>query len=144
MATTPNSIITVQTPKLDLLSLSTANGVSTPFTLSQGASNGTKIVGLLASNGDSAAAHLLSVGISRSGGAVQIFAATNIPLSAGFANSVPPVNILSTAIWPGLPIDSDGNPFLFLQSTLDALQCLYATTLQSAAVINVAAVRGDF
>ena len=67
-----------------------------------------------------------------------------IPLSAGFANAVPPVNLMSTAVWPGLPIDSDGNPYLYLQSTLDLLVANYSTALAAGTLLNLQAVRGDF
>lgn len=144
MAVTPNSVITLQTPKLDNLFLSTAIAPGVASNVSIGSVNGTKITGMWASNSDAGATHLLSFGISRAGGGMAGCGAVTIPASAGVANGVPPVNLLSPTIWPGLPVDSDGNPFFFLQSTADIFQAQYGTTLTTGASINVFAVRGDF
>lgn len=144
MATTPNSIITVQTPKLDLLQFSTLDSTSVLKVLATGGVNGSKVTGLWVNNGDSTA-HSVRVDITRSGSSFAGVVST-IPASAGFANGIPPVNMMAPAVWPGLPVDSDGNPFLFLQSTLDQLQALYTINLSTGvgATINLQAVKGDF
>lgn len=143
MAVTPNSVITLQAPKLDLLQFSTLDTAGTYKTLATGGANGTKITGLWASNADSTA-HLLTVGINRNAGPNQPFAATTLPISAGIANGVPPVNLLSASVWPGLPVDSDGNPYLLLQSTADLLVATYTLAFVAAGLINLGTVRGDF
>lgn len=143
MAVTPNSIVTVQTPKMSVLQFSTADTAGTNKTLATGNANGTKIGALYANSNDTGAAHLLTLQLQRSGvnfGGV----AANIPVSAGFTNGNPPVNLMSTAVWPGLPVDSDGNPFLWLQSTLDLLVATYATAIGAGFVVNVHGVGGDF
>lgn len=144
MATTPNSVITVQTPKMDVQQFSTADTPGTYKTLAQGASNGTKVNGIWATSNDSTA-HTMTVQLQRSGinyGGVT----STIPTSAGFSASSPAVNMMAPASWPGLPVDSDGNPFLFLQSTLDLLVATYSIAISTgiSGVINAAAVRGDF
>lgn len=143
MAVTPNSIITVQTPKASCVQFSTADTAGTNKTLATGNANGTKITALFANSNDSGAAHLVTLQLQRS--AVNFGGvAVNVPVSAGFVNGTPPVNFMSTAIWPGLPIDSDGNAFLFLQSTLDLLVATYATAIGAGFVVNMQAVGGDF
>lgn len=143
MATTPNSIITVQTPRMGAVSFSTADTAGTNKTVIQGGSNGTKITALYATSNDTGAAHLGTVQFQRSAanfGGVAV----NIPVSAGFVNGTPPVNFLSTAVWPGLPVDSDGNPYLFLASTLDLLVGTFATAMGAGFQLNMQAVAGDF
>lgn len=143
MAVTPNSVITLQTPKLDILQFSTLDAAATFKTLATGGVNGSKISGLWASNTDSTA-HLLTVGIQRSAGPNQAFVATTLPISAGVANGVPPVNLFAPTIWPGLPLDSDGNPFILLQSTADLLVATYTLAFVAGGLINLGTVRGDF
>jgi hypothetical protein len=145
MAVTPNSIITPQAPRLGLQNFSTVDAAGTYKNVLQGGSNGTKITGIYASSGDTGLAHLMTFQVQRSGtnfGGVAV----SVPANAGFANGIPPVNLISTANWPGLPTDSDGNPFLFLQSTLDILVATYATGISTgiSATLNAAAVGGDF
>jgi len=143
MATTPNSIVALQTPKLFPQQYSTADSTGVNKTIATGSPNGTKIAGLWANNSDAGGSHAVTVQLQRSGinyGGVL----TTIPTSAGFANGVPPVNLMAPAIWPGLPVDSDGNPFIFLQSTLDLLVAIYSTGLTAGAVLNVTGVGGDF
>lgn len=143
MATTPNSIITVQTPKMGLVQFSTADAANALKTFTQGGANGTKVIGLYGTNSDGGAAHALTLHLQRSGvnyGGVAV----SLPANSGFVSGTPPVNLMSTAVWPGLPVDSDGNPFLFLQSTLDILMATYGTTLTTNTVVNVQAVTGDF
>src|SRR5206468_4113607 len=127
----------------DVVQFSTADTVGVNKTLVQGSSNGTKVTAIYASCSDGTQAHLTTVQLQRSGvnyGGVAV----NVPTNSGFTSAAPPVNMFSTTAWPGLPIDSDGNPFLFLQSTLDLLVATYASTLTAAAVLNLQAVRGDF
>lgn len=143
MAVTPNSIVTIQTPRMSAINFSTADTPGTNKTVIQGASNGTKITALYANSNDTGASHLGTMQFQRSGANFGGVAAT-IPVSAGFANGTPPVNFMSTAIWPGLPIDSDGNPFLFLASTLDLVVGTFATAMGAGFQLNMQAVGGDF
>jgi hypothetical protein len=143
MATTPNSIITVQTPRMGAVGFSTADTAGTNKTIIQGGSNGTKVTALYANSNDTGASHLGTVQFQRNGANFGGVAVT-IPVSAGFANGTPPVNFMSTAVWPGLPIDSDGNPFLFLASTLDIIVGTFATAMGAGFQLNMHAVAGDF
>jgi hypothetical protein len=45
--------------------------------------------------------------------------------------------------WPGLPIDSDGNPYFYLASG-DTIQCTFATTITSGKAVNIHVVTADF
>lgn len=143
MALTPNSIVTVQTPKLALVQFSTVDTPGVLKQLIQGGANGTKITGIYATSNDAGAAHLATLQIQRSG-VNYVGVAVSVAANSGAANGTPPVNLMSTAVWPGLPTDSDGNPFLFLQSTLDILMATYGTTLTTGNIVTAQAVAGDF
>jgi hypothetical protein len=50
---------------------------------------------------------------------------------------------MSTTLWPGLPVDSDGNPYIILVSG-DTLQATFATALTSTDFVNIVAQCADF
>jgi hypothetical protein len=130
----------VQTPMLGLVQFTASPG--TYKTLYTGGANGSKIVGMWETNNDPTNTHLVTVQLVRSSilyGGMAITTAIN----DGFANGAPPKNLMSATNWPGLPIDSDNNPFLFLQSG-DLVQATYLSALSASAVINIACVAADF
>src|SRR5690242_4347295 len=103
----------LQTPKLALVQfLQGIDAAGTYKTLYTGGANGSKLFSLRGVTNDSAAAHLVTLQLVRSAVLYGGFA-VNIPLSSGYTAAALSVNIL--AQWPGLPLDADGNPFLFLQ-----------------------------
>lgn len=67
----------------------------------------------------------------------------NVPASAGNTNSAPSVNVLGSAQIPGLPLDSNANPYLDLKSG-DVLAVASLTAVTAAKSINAVAVAGDF
>jgi len=114
----------VQTPKLGEAQV--LNATSTVAIASNAASatgtvtaytcgaNGSKIVGILAGSTDTSAMTLEVMVINSS--KVYVLTIAAVPAGAGTAASTPPVNVFSSANTPGLPIDSDGNPFLYCAS----------------------------
>ena len=91
---------------------------------------------LNATNGDSVD-HALRVRIKRT--AVSYVQTTvNLPTTAGTATTAPPVDVLAAATWPGLPSESDGNPWIFLQAD-DELEVTYLTAFTgvSGEIIDV-------
>lgn len=142
-ATTPNSVITAQTPNRGIVQfLQGTDSAGTYKTVYTAGSNGSKIVGLFSTNNDSSVTHLITCQVVNGGvkyGGVSI---TSV-LSAGFANVTPAQNLLSPTNWAGLPTDSDGNPFLYMISG-DTLQCTFATSLTSTDLINIVTVAADF
>lgn len=142
MAVTATPVF-VQTPKLYLCQLLQGTDVAGTYkTIVTGAANGTKVSALWENNNDGSATHLVTVQLKR-GSVLFGGAAFTTVSSEGFVNGTPAKNILSVAIWPGLAIDSDGNPYLFLESG-DLLQATYATALTSSTLINLAATASDF
>lgn len=138
MAVTPNSAIYPQTPRLIGVGISTTTAPLTQSTFFAGAASGTKVTGLWVCNGDSGLAH--GFGIYTQSSAVIT---SNITISLPGNNLGIPINLLSTAIWPGLPIDADGNPFLILASTSETLVAVYATALSAGTQIVVGGVAAD-
>ena len=139
MAVTPNSAITVQTPNIGNATFTANPG--TYKTIYTGGTNGSKIMGIIATNTDSSTAHLVTVQIYISSVAYWS-TAVNVPSTAGTANGIPPVNLLSSGNAPGFPIDQWGNPFFYLASG-NILQATYTTALSNGAV-NVIVVAADF
>ena len=142
-ATTPNSIITAQTPSNGKVQfLQGTDTAGTYKTLYTGGANGSKCVGIWEVNDDGSATHLVTLAIFAGGinfGGAAVTTASN----DGYANAVPAKNMMASAIWPGLPLDGNGNPYILLKSG-DTLQATFATSLTASTYINLVAVCVDF
>lgn len=142
-ATTPNSIVTAQTPNRGLVQfLQGTDSAGTYKTIYTAGANGSIVKGLFATSNDGSASHLVTCQIVN-GGVKYGGVAGTVSINSGFANIAPQVNLMSPTNWVGLPLDSDGNPYFTLVSG-DTLQCTYATALTSATLLNVVAVAADF
>jgi hypothetical protein len=148
-AVTPNSAVTMQTPTRGVVqflqgtdSAGTYKTVYTAQAPGPAASNGARCNALWLTTDDTVP-HLVTVqltngGIRYGGTAVLTIA------SAGYVNAVPAMNLLSPTLWPGLPLDSDGNPYLQLASG-DTLQATYAAPALTASTrINLVISCGEF
>jgi hypothetical protein len=142
-AVTANSVVTPQTPNRGIAQfLQGTDTAGTYKTLYTGATNGSKCSALWETNNDGSATHLVTVEIVNSAvkyGGVAVTSAVN----DGYANAVPAKNLMSATAWPGLPLDSDGNPFFFLASG-DTLQATFATALTASTKISLVTVCADF
>jgi hypothetical protein len=142
-ALTANSVVTAQTPKLAVVQfLQGTDSAGTYKTLYTGGTNGTKVSGMWVTSNDASAAHLLTCQLVRSAvfyGGMAITVAVN----SGYANGAPAISLMSSTNWPGLPIDGNGNPYLYLSSG-DTIQCTFATAITSTDMVNVAATVSDF
>lgn len=133
----------VQTPNIGVQTfIQGTDTAGTYKTLYTGGSNGSKCTGLMAESNDNSATHLLTVEIIHSSTTVPM-AAVTIPLSGGASTYGTPLNLMSSTNWPGLPVDSDGNPYFYLTNG-DTLKATYATNLTSTDQINFMAVCADF
>lgn len=115
---------------------------STLKTIATGSVDGTKIVGLIVTSNDTAARDV-TWGITRTSVFFPLGTVT-IPITAGQVASAAAVNLLDLTKTPGLPIDSDGNPFVFLSDASDTLQIKALTTVTTAKEIDVTAIGGDW
>lgn len=111
-------------------------------TLYTGGTNGSKITGLIGTSSDTTARDV-TWGITVSSVFYPMGTIT-IPVTAGQVNSVPAVNLLDLTKTPGLPLDSDGNPYIFLASASYALQVKSLTTVTTAKELDFNAIGADW
>jgi hypothetical protein len=142
-ATTPNNIITTQTPNRGIVQfLQGTDAAGTYKTLYTASANGSKCTGMWMNNNDGSATHLVTVQIVNTAvkyGGVALTSVSN----AGFATGTPAQALMASTIWPGLPVGSDGNPYIFIVSG-DTIQATFATALTASTVINLQAICADF
>lgn len=142
-AVTANSIVTAQTPSRGVLQFLQGTDVAGTYkTLYTAGSNGAKCVAIWSTNNDPSATHLLTLQVVN-GGVKYGGAALTTVVNAGFANAVPAQPFLSGGVWPGLPVDGSGNPYIILASG-DTLQATFATAITSSDVINMEAVCAEY
>lgn len=143
-ATTPNSSVTPQTPKAAVMQFLQGTDVAGTYkTLYTGGTNGSIVKGIYITSNDPSAAHLVTCEYVSSAVNYGGFA-INVPTTTpGYATAVPALAPMTAANWPGLPVDSDGNPYIYLNSS-DTIKCTFATALTASDKINVVAVIADF
>lgn len=103
--------------------------------------NGSKVVGLLASSTDTSGRDI-QVKVTN-GGTDYILGTKTVAAGSGNAAGTPAVNLLDPTVIVGLPVDSDGNPFIFLGSS-DTLTAATLVQLTSTKVVNLTAIYSDF
>ena len=106
-----------------------------------GGTNGSKIIGILVSSTDTSARDL-QVGITASAVTYPLGTKT-IAITAGTVAGTPAVNMLDPAVIVGLPVDNDGDPFIFLASG-ETLDLHTLTTVTAAKAINITVLAEDF
>jgi hypothetical protein len=104
--------------------------------------NGARCNALWLTTDDISAQHLVTIQVVSGG---TRYGGTSIGTFGphGFATSHTTLNVLSPTVWPGLPLDSDGNPYLQLAPG-DTLQATYATALNAGNRINLIVSCGEF
>lgn len=107
----------LQTPKMAAV---VASGI-VQTTIYTAPTTGAKVIGLLLTN-TTGTASTATCQVKQSATAIT-FLVISVAVNAGTANGVPAVNAFSAANTPGLPIDSDGNPFIYLTNASDSIQC---------------------
>jgi len=146
MAVTPNSQVSPQTPKITPQNfVQGTDSAGTYKTIYTGGSNGSKIVAINVTTDDGSATHVLSLVLTRSAVDYTIGAYT-IPVNSGSDGSAASVDLLAGGpafLIKGLPVDNDGQKYLFLESG-DTLRMTFATALTAAKRINVVTIGADF
>jgi hypothetical protein len=137
----------VKTPNNNATQITTGTGVGVIVTVYTGAANGSKIPSIIATGIGTTAAFDVQWGLV-SGSTSFIYGTVSVPAGAGSTSGIVSVNMLNATSNPGLTIDSDGNPFLFLASSAWAVfakTTATSSTWASGALINVIAPSvGDF
>ena len=103
--------------------------------------NGSKVVAVIVCSQDTANAHVMSLAINRSATRYPLGSA-NCAISAGTNGFTPPMDIIQSGPLP-LPVDNDGQKYLFLESG-DTLDCTFASNLNTSQNLYVTAIFGDF
>lgn len=120
----------------------TAAETTTAQTLYTAGSNGSKIFGIILTSTDTAARDAL-VNVFN-GTTVYQLGCVPVPATAGDADATPTsVNLLNPAYLAGLPVDNDGNPFLYL-ALGDTLTIGALATLTTAKQFAIYCVAVDF
>ena len=142
-AVTPNSFVSAQTPTRGIVQFLQGTDVAGTYkTLYTAGSNGSRCNAIWLTHDDQTNTHLINVQIVSSSvkyGGPQY---TTV-VSGGAGLFITPINLMTAAIWPGLPTDSDGNPYVQLASG-DTLQATFATALVTSGVINIVVSCADF
>lgn len=161
-ANTPNSIVTLQTPNrisFQLGATASCTGSQAPYpcctgnaagcvagtnyTLYTAGVNGSRCSALWTNSSDNVTHaltfQLLSAAVTTKGPGT-IFTTTASGSSGVFTV---PQSINSATNWPGLPLDSDQNPYISLNSG-DTLTVQFATAITAGNVINFSGSCGDF
>lgn len=104
-------------------------------------SNGSKVVSLIATTNSTSTVNCAIQVLN--GSTLYTIGYVSIPASSGTNASNVPVNLFSATYMPVLPLDSDGNPYLFLISG-DSLQISLSAAITGANAATFMAVVGDF
>lgn len=142
-ATTPNSFVTPQTPTRGVVRfLQGTDPAGTAKTIYTAGANGSRCYGLFMSNSDGSATHTVSSLLTNS--TFTVFGASvTTTVGAGTSPTNPPQPFMTPAIWPGLPVDEYGNPYIQLASG-DTLQAQFATALTAGTQITMQVTCSDF
>jgi hypothetical protein len=138
-AVTANNYVTPQTPKnTKTCYVQGTDTAGTYKAIYTGGTNGSKIVAIWAGTNDDAT-HVATVRMSTStsdhcatNGTCGSGVAATLAISSGYAAATPVVNLLTSTVWPGLPIDSDGNPYITLSDNTQTIEATFATAFSTA------------
>lgn len=137
MTATP---VLAQTPKITPVNI--VNGTGTGVvTAATAGSNGSKVVSVTITSTDTSA-RVVQLNLTRSA-TNYLLASANVAAASGTDGVTTVVNMLASATFPGLPVDNDGQSYIFLQSG-DTLTVGSTTTVTSGKTITVATVQADF
>jgi hypothetical protein len=141
MAFTQNSDGTfVKQPRLAVQNFVQAVDVAGTFkTVVIAGPNGSKVTSIVVCSTDTVNAHVVTIAVNRSTVRYTLNSA-NVVINTGTNGIVAPIDLFSTA---ALPVDNDGQKYLFLESG-DTLDATFATALNTAQALMLMAVYGDF
>lgn len=130
----------VGTPKVGLVQIANADASNQKALVTPGAS-GSKVTSILFASTD-AVARVVQISIKRS--AVNyIFGSVTVAITGGTDGVTPSQMGLDFSLLRGLPVDNDGQPYIFLQSG-DELDISSTTTVTSGKFVNATAIYADF
>jgi len=137
MASTP---VVLQTPKIGVVQIVNADASNQKTVITAGAS-GSKVTSLIAASDDTSS-RVVQISVTRSSTA-YVLGSVSIPAASGTDGSTASVNLLGTTLLPGLPVDNDGQQYIFLQNG-DTLTAKALSTVTSGKTIHLTSNYGDF
>lgn len=140
MAVTPTPALP-QFPKNAKVQILPADGLGLK-TIYTGGANGSKITAVIVTSSDTAARDV-TIGITRTAVFYPLGTFT-VGTTAGQAAATVAVNGLSSAVVVGLPIDNDGQTYIFLTDASDTLQVKALTTVTALKELDFTAFGADF
>lgn len=141
MAVTATPVF-VQNPKITPAAFTNADSANTKKTIVTAGSNGSKVTAVTVSSTETANARVVQLWLTRSATS-YLLASASVAVNSGFDGTVAAVNLLASYIWPGLPVDADGQPYIFLESG-DTLQASITTQVAAGKEVDIVSVSGDF
>lgn len=133
----PMFVQTIQTWPVQL----TISNTTVAVTLITAGTNGSRINGLFATLSDTTTRDII-LSIYNGTTTFQL-AQINLPITSGYLNSAPTVNLLNGTQLPNVSVDSNGNPYMDLKAG-EILQVAMGTTITTAKTCNVIGWGGDF
>lgn len=144
MALSSNSVVLPQVPRVGLTHFTEGVDVAgTLKTIFTPGANGSKVGAILATSEDGTADHLVNMYLTRSAEDF-LLNAKNVPMASGAGGSVPSVDMFGdTSLVQGLPLDADGQPYLFLEPD-DLLKAKFTTALTAGKRLTLMVIGADF
>lgn len=102
--------------------------------------NGSQVKNLQATSTETATAHDLAV-YKNSGGTNYLIGTVAVPINSGFTSGAPPINLLQNL--PGLPVDSNNNPYISLAPT-ELIEVAVVVAVTSGKTLTVVATSDVF
>jgi hypothetical protein len=145
MAVTPTPIC-LQKPRITPCQfVQGIDAANTYKTLCTGGTNGSKVVASTMVSTDNALAHKIIFSLQR-GGTNYSLCYVTLPINSGTDGITPAVDLFAggpTNLLYGLPIDNDGQRYLFLESG-DTLVATFLTGLSASCYIYITTISADF
>lgn len=117
----------------------TVDGVD-PLEICDAGPQGAKVVGILASGEDTAARNISLALIV--GSDTVVLNTVAVPAGAGKSAAVPPVDLLD-GLRDRLPIDGDGQPYMFLSEN-ESFRAMLDAAVTAAEILTVFVIYGTF
>lgn len=131
----------VQTPEITPAAFTNADAANTKKTVATAGVNGSKVVGVMITSRDTSD-RIAQLWLTRSA-VSYLLAAASVVAGSGSDGTTPAVNLFDRTLFSGLPVDNDGQAYLFLVSG-DTLQVSFTTQITAAKEADAAAVYGNF
>ena len=142
MAFTPHNLATMPyQPNVGSVAVTAAETTTLQTVYTAGA-NGSKILGIIITSNDTSNRDIEINRVTVAPVTYQLYTVP-VPLTAGTAAGIAAVNGMDPAYAKGLPVDNDGNPFIYL-AIGDTLQVNAVATLTGGKAFNVTVFAVDF